>query len=74
MSHFILEGFKLECQHTVVCKRKGNWREGMHLSNRGIYFSVSSKVHEDAYLFTQRVWISLCLSRRCDSVEENTYR
>ncbi|XP_014390782.1 PREDICTED: serine/threonine-protein phosphatase 4 regulatory subunit 4 isoform X5 [Myotis brandtii] len=24
---------------------------------------MSSKVHEDAHLFTQRVWISLCLSR-----------
>ncbi|XP_032478917.1 serine/threonine-protein phosphatase 4 regulatory subunit 4-like isoform X1 [Phocoena sinus] len=30
------------------------------------------RVHEDAHLFTQRVWISLCLSRGCDSVEENT--
>ncbi|XP_055274418.1 serine/threonine-protein phosphatase 4 regulatory subunit 4 isoform X6 [Moschus berezovskii] len=28
------------------------------------------RVHEDAHLFTQRVWISLCLSRGCDSVEE----
>ncbi|XP_042091351.1 serine/threonine-protein phosphatase 4 regulatory subunit 4 isoform X2 [Ovis aries] len=28
------------------------------------------RVHEDAHLFTQRVWISLCLSRGCGSVEE----
>ncbi|XP_017921871.1 PREDICTED: serine/threonine-protein phosphatase 4 regulatory subunit 4 isoform X3 [Capra hircus] len=38
---------------------------------KGLFIcSVSSKVHEDAHLFTQRVWISLCLPRGCDSVEE----
>ena len=35
----------------------------MHLSNRRIYFSVSSKVHEDAHLFTQRVWVSLFVQK-----------
>ncbi|KAM9202495.1 LOW QUALITY PROTEIN: serine/threonine-protein phosphatase 4 regulatory subunit 4 [Dugong dugon] len=29
------------------------------------------RVHEDAHLFIQRVWTSICLSRGCDSVEEN---
>ncbi|KAM6171123.1 LOW QUALITY PROTEIN: serine/threonine-protein phosphatase 4 regulatory subunit 4 [Erethizon dorsatum] len=31
------------------------------------------RAHEDAHLFIQRVWISMRLSRGCDSVEENTY-